>query len=283
MYANLPFSEKIPHIIPIIPVYFIIIEVIFTMNYYIIFNSSSNNFLRIISVFLFEPFAILTIITHLKSMFTNPGYVPIPFNQIISNEKQQNRENFCKKCNNQRPLRSHHCKICKKCTLKMDHHCPWIANCVGYYNQKNFYQFLFFSSIGDFFGFIFIFIQFLNTDTTIKNNVPKNIKIKSPLTLIYYMWGPIQIVISLLCSLAMTISIGTLFYKQTYMLLNNQTTIDKKQFENWESSPYFEKNQFKSFCGVMGSNIFQWFSLKFYGDDPYYLERNKGYVTLENV
>ena len=283
MYANLPFSEKIPHIIPIIPVYFIIIEVIFTMNYYIIFNSSSNNFLRIISVFLFEPFAILTIITHLKSMFTNPGYVPIPFNQIISNEKQQNRENFCKKCNNQRPLRSHHCKICKKCTLKMDHHCPWIANCIGYYNQKNFYQFLFFSSIGDFFGFIFIFIQFLNTDTTIKNNVPKNIKIKSPLTLIYYMWGPIQIVIGFLCALAMTISIGTLFYKQTFMLLNNQTTIDKKQFENWESSPYFEKNQLKSFCEVMGNDFFQWISLKFYGNDPYYLERNKGYVTLENV
>ena len=216
-------------------------------------------------------------------MFTNPGYVPIPFNQIISNEKQQNRENFCKKCNNQRPIRAHHCKICKKCTLKMDHHCPWIANCVGYYNQKNFYQFLFYSTISDLLAFIFLFFQFMNTDTTIKNNIPNNIKITSPFILIYYMWGPIQIVISLLCSLAMTISIGTLFYKQTYMLLNNQTTIDKKKFENWESSPYFEKNQFKSFCGVMGSNIFQWFSLKFYGDDPYYLERNKGYFSLENI
>ena len=283
MYANLSFKEKIPHIIPIIPVYLIIIEVIFTMNYYIIFNSSSNNFLRIISVFLFEPFAILTIITHLKSMFTNPGYVPIPFNQIIANEKEQNRENFCKKCNNQRPIRAHHCKICKKCTLKMDHHCPWIANCVGYYNQKNFYQFLFYSTISDLLAFIFLFFQFMNTDTTIKNNIPNNIKITSPFILIYYMWGPIQIVISLLCSLAMTISIGTLFYKQTFMLLNNQTTIDKKQFENWEMSPYFEKNQFKSFCEVMGSDFFQWISLKFYGNDPYYLERNKGYVTLENV
>ena len=283
MYANLPLKEKIPHIIPIIPVYLIIMEVTFTMNYYIIFNSSSNHILRIISILIFEPLALFTIITHLKSMLTSPGYVPIPFNQIISNEKEKKGENFCKQCNNNRPPRAHHCKICKKCTLKMDHHCPWVANCVGYYNQKNFYQFLFYSTISDLLAFIFLFVQFMNTDTTIKNNIPNNIKITSPFILIYYMWGPIQIVISLLCSLAMTISIGTLFYKQTYMLLNNQTTIDKKKFENWESSPYFEKNQFKSFCGVMGSNIFQWFSLKFYGDDPYYLERNKGYFSLENI
>ena len=110
----------------------------------------------------------------------------------------------------------------------------------------------------------------MNTDTTIKNNIPNNIKITSPFILIYYMWGPIQIVISLLCSLAMTISIGTLFYKQTYMLLNNQTTIEKKMFENWRECPYYEPNQMKNFESVMGSNICQLFSLKFYGNDPYY-------------
>ena len=84
------------------------------------------------------------------------------------------------------------------------------------------------------------------------------------------MWTPIQLLISSLCALAMSLGIGTLFYKQTKMLLNNQTTIDKKMFENWRESPYYEPNQKKSFESVMGSNIFQWFSLKFYGNDPYY-------------
>ena len=68
----------------------------------------------------------------------------------------------------------------------------------------------------------------------------------------------------------MSLGIGTLFYKQTKMLLNNQTTIDKKMFENWRESPYYEPNKRKSFNSVMGNNIFQWFSLKFYGNDPYY-------------
>ena len=284
MYANLSLKDKIPHITPIIPVYFVIIEVVFTMNYYVIFNNQANRFIRILSLIFFEPLAILTIITHLKSMFTNPGYVPIPFQQIITSPKDNNsREQYCKQCNNPRPQRSHHCKVCKKCTLKMDHHCPWIANCVGYYNQKNFYQFLFCASFGDFFGFIFILIQFMNTDISIKNNIPNNIKITSPFTLIYYMWGPIQIVIGGLCALAVTIGVGTLFYKQTYMLLNNQTTIDKKQYEIWENSPYYEKDQMKSFCSVLGNNFCDWISLKFEGNDPYYLDRNKGYVTLENV
>ena len=84
------------------------------------------------------------------------------------------------------------------------------------------------------------------------------------------MWTPIQLLISSLCALAMSLGIGTLFYKQTKMLLNNQTTIDKKMYENWKESPYYEQNQKKNFESVMGNNICKWFSLKFYGNDPYY-------------
>ena len=289
MYADVPLLEKIPLFWAIIPVYFVIFEVTFSMNYYIIFDNNSSSFFKFISLLIFEPLSIMTIITHMKSMFTNPGYVPIPFkSNFVSNKlpqtdsfQKKDRDDFyCKKCHNPRPPRSHHCKICKKCTLKMDHHCQWVANCVGYYNQKVFYQFLFYSTIGDFFGFIFLLIRLSYCNFNIRENIPPGVRVKSPLTLIYYMWEPIQILVGALCGLAMTISIGTLFYKQTNMLLNNQTTIDKKMFENWSNGPYYQPNQMKNFTSVMGKTYSEWFSLSFNGVDPYY-EKTDYYYNLD--
>ena len=281
MYANVPLYKKLVLSWQIIPVYFVVIEVTYSVNHYILFNpfeisSTKKN----ISLFIFNPLAIMTVITHLLSMFKSPGYVPIPFTSSPDNSKlpdlsNNNNENrgdiiYCKKCQNPRPPRAHHCKICKKCTLKMDHHCHWVANCVGYYNQKNFYQFLFYSTFGDIVGFLLLIHSFFNCNKDIKSNVPSNVKINSAFELVYYMWTPIQLLISSLCALAMSLGIGTLYYKQTKMLLNNQTTIEKKMFENWRECPYYEPNQMKNFERVMGSNICQWFSLKFYGNDPYY-------------
>ena len=297
MYANKPCIQKIPLFWGIIPVYFVIFEVTFTVNYYIIFSEKYNvYFIKFISKFIFEPFALLTLITHLLSMFRNPGYVPIPYkqntnyleinNNIVANNGsllQDRNDLYCKKCNNPRPYRSHHCKICGKCTLKMDHHCHWVANCVGYYNQKNFYQFLFYSTFGDLIGFILLFIRFFDCKLSIKDNVPKDVKIKSPLTLIYYLGEPINIAIGILCSFAMTISIGTLFYKQTWMLLLNQTTIDKKLYENWEASPFYEESKEKNFKSVMGESFLDWISLRFKGNSPYNTEKRKKYYNLENL
>ena len=281
MYANVPLYKKLVLSWQIIPVYFVVIEVTYSVNHYILFNpfeisSTKKN----ISLFIFNPLAIMTVITHLLSMFKSPGYVPIPYTSSpdnsklpdLSNNNSENRGDiiYCKKCQNPRPPRAHHCKICKKCTLKMDHHCHWVANCVGYYNQKNFYQFLFYSTFGDIVGFLLLIHSFINCNKDIKSNVPSNVKINSAFELVYYMWTPIQLLISSLCALAMSLGIGTLYYKQTKMLLNNQTTIEKKMFENWRECPYYEQNQMKNFESVMGSNICQWFSLKFYGNDPYY-------------
>jgi hypothetical protein len=281
MFANVPLIKKLALSWQIIPVYFVVVEVTYSVNHYITFNENESSFKRYLSILLFNPLSLMTIITHLRSMFRSPGYVPIPFTHYndsklpdlsSSNRNDNNDRNdlYCKKCQNPRPPRSHHCKVCKKCTLKMDHHCHWVANCVGYYNQKNFYQFLFYSTFGDLVGFLLLLNSFLSCDKDIKSNVPKGVVINSPFVLIYYMWTPIQLLISALCALSMTLGIGTLFYKQTKMLLNNQTTIDKKMYENWRNSPYYEVNQCKSFKSVMGNSIFSWFSLKFNGNDPYY-------------
>lgn len=285
MFANLPLVEKIPHITPIIPVYFVIIEVFFTTSYYITFNSTTNFLSQTIGLLIFTPLAVLTVITHIKSMFTNPGYVPIPYKSTRPSMMNDafHDEIFCKKCNNPRPPRAHHCRVCNKCTLKMDHHCPWIANCVGYYNQKNFYQFLFCATFGDLIAFVLLFFRLCVTDFNIKTYIPKYTLVSNPLQLVYYTWMPIQLFIGCVCALAMTISIGTLLKKQTEMLLNNQTTIEKKMFPNWEECPYYEMNKMKSFNMVMGDNINQWISLKFYGDDPFGYDKVRNYIDLADV
>lgn len=45
---------------------------------------------------------------------------------------------FCSKCQLWRPERAHHCKSLGMCVLRMDHFCPWIGNCVGFNNHKQF-------------------------------------------------------------------------------------------------------------------------------------------------
>lgn len=45
---------------------------------------------------------------------------------------------FCGKCLMWRPERAHHCKALGTCVLRMDHFCPWISNCVGFRNHKQF-------------------------------------------------------------------------------------------------------------------------------------------------
>lgn len=77
----------------------------------------------------------------------DPGFIPL--NGVSRTEQREaveallragqfDSKHFCIDCVLRKPLRSKHCKICQRCIAKHDHHCPWINNCVGLRNHKDF-------------------------------------------------------------------------------------------------------------------------------------------------
>jgi len=99
----------------------------------------------------------LLVICYIRSICTDPGQIPDTKEWIYYEErarqeqgpqqgvfetKRTGERRHCKWCNKYKPDRCHHCRVCRTCILKMDHHCPWIYNCVGFRNQKFFFQLL---------------------------------------------------------------------------------------------------------------------------------------------
>lgn len=54
---------------------------------------------------------------------------------------------YCTKCSRNQPLRAKHCRKCEHCIATHDHHCPWLGNCVGERNKREFYLYLWFQQI----------------------------------------------------------------------------------------------------------------------------------------
>jgi len=154
MNANIPKYKKILHLLPILPVYIVIISVTLGVTKFYMMDYNGFSIKKLFVGVIFYPMAFMVILTHSLSMWKSPGFVqkgwtpPQKFELSTETPNESETPNFCKKCQNHRPPRAHHCKICKKCVLKMDHHCPWINNCVGQFNQKFFLQFCYYCLIG---------------------------------------------------------------------------------------------------------------------------------------
>jgi len=76
-------------------------------------------------------------------MFKDPGFVSHPGPEINGIDLEPPASlRYCYSCEFFRPIRSKHCTFCRRCVAGYDHHCPWIQNCVGYNNHKEFMMFL---------------------------------------------------------------------------------------------------------------------------------------------
>ena len=252
------------HIIPLIPVYIIIFTVTysFTKNYAL---SGEFNVIKIISIPFFYFCFAMTLFNHTKSMIVSPGKVESNYEYEIESNKNvstpsKSDELFCKKCNHSRPKRSHHCKVCNRCILKMDHHCPWVANCVGFYNQKFFYLFLLYATLGDFIACVCLAPQLFDIDS--KFNSKTNMTTSELL-------DPIIIVISVLMAFAMTLSLGFLFSAQTYLIMNNLTTIENHVYKNKKDNPYYTDDIWFNMSIVLGMNSKLEWILPEFTSNPY--------------
>ncbi|KAJ2931938.1 hypothetical protein H1R20_g5163, partial [Candolleomyces eurysporus] len=85
-----------------------------------------------------------------RAITLDPGTCPKPasddeLKQIIedlASEGRLNGQTFCIQCMARKPLRSKHCRVCDKCIARSDHHCPWVWNCVGSNNHRQFLLFV---------------------------------------------------------------------------------------------------------------------------------------------
>jgi len=68
---------------------------------------------------------------------------------------------YCRYSSRPKPPRSHYDHVTKSLVLNMDHYCPWMFNCVGYFNYRYFFNFLWFVVVGLSYGTIICFPAFM--------------------------------------------------------------------------------------------------------------------------
>ena len=68
---------------------------------------------------------------------------------------------YCRYSHQPKPPRSHYDHVTKSLILNMDHYCPWMFNCIGYFNYRYFFNFLWFVVAALFYGAVICYKPFM--------------------------------------------------------------------------------------------------------------------------
>ncbi|EDV53624.1 probable palmitoyltransferase ZDHHC24 [Drosophila erecta] len=95
-----------------------------------------------------------TFITHnilgnmMASYMTSSSVNTLSKDSQFPSPEEEHLWHHCEICKKLSPPRSWHCVLCNTCILRRDHHCIFIGNCIGHNNQRYFFWFTFYSTLG---------------------------------------------------------------------------------------------------------------------------------------
>ena len=182
----------------------------------------------------------------------------------IIEEKYKMKVSRCINCFVVRPLNSHHCSVCHRCFIDQDHHCPWVNNCIGLFNKKFFYLFLFYGFIELIYSFILFFYY------SLFKNI-KNLKIEIHVIIIdvfSIVFGLIQMIVSVM-----------LLWDQYDNISNDCVQCDFKRGILWEKSSV--KQQFQIIFG--GIFNFRWLLPFFPGGNKVFYEQLCYFLKMKEL
>ncbi|XP_017837245.1 palmitoyltransferase ZDHHC3-like [Drosophila busckii] len=169
---------------------------------------ANSTIFSITNMFIFQAFAFLAFVSHLRAVLTDPGAVP------LGNATNEMMEQMCTKCCSSKPARAHHCSICQRCIRKMDHHCPWINNCVGENNQKYFVLFNLYIALMSMQSLLLVRMQFAEC---LKNDWGSCSPISQPATIFLLAYLTYEgFVFGVLTIVVLAMQLNAIFNDQTF-------------------------------------------------------------------
>lgn len=252
------------------------------------------------------------LISYVKSIVTNPGYVPkdwkpeateAELKEAIEIEKERrkiHRRNrtlsslnpekirFCFHCKAFKPPRAHHCGDCNKCVYRMDHHCPWVGNCVGLENHKYFILFLIYATIGMIHLCVIVVCRFIDGICSMS---------------VYYeyeklLYGPelsvtdvVFLILNTILTIPVVIAIISLFVYQISNILYNMTSIEgqiystcvkltrRHKIENFKWT--YDFGFMYNLKELLGNSFMEWITPKNYSNSDGVHFKNREFPQVE--